>query len=195
MYGPHFPEISTSATRLSSPAFVDSISSVNHDHRNNSSADTATSSSESSIASMPSATTELDNSGIGTTATATIEDIPQTTTSTTKTTEENDRTTTEMNSNSESISSSTSSTTNIEIATNANEETSHREHGRALNLTNVATEIQTPPLSPKAKALNDLSDVSMDDDTFGDGNGPKEEMIIAQTQHKECESKVIFKMI
>lgn len=42
----------------------------------------------------------------------------------------------------------------------------------------------------KGKAFNDLSDVSMDDDTFGDGNGAKEEMVIAQTQRKECESKV-----
>lgn len=61
------------------------------------------------------------------------------------------------------------------------EEISHREHGRALNLT---------ALPAKAKGLNDLSDVSMDDDTYGDGNGAKEEMVIAQTQHKECESKV-----
>lgn len=86
---------------------------------------------------------------------------------------------------SEAVTSSTSSTISPEITTSRNEEISHREHGRSLNLTNVV-----PKTPAKAKAFNDLSDVSMDDDNFGDGNGAKEEMVIAQTQHKECESKV-----
>lgn len=85
----------------------------------------------------------------------------------------------------ESIVSSTRSTITTANPISHTEDISHREHGRALNLTNVASAAPT-----KAKAFNDLSDVSMDDDTFGDGNGAKEGMMIAQTKHKECESKV-----
>lgn len=86
----------------------------------------------------------------------------------------------------ESIASSTSTTIITETnPSTRTDEISHREHGRALNLTMVASAIPA-----KAKGLNDLSDVSMDDDSFGDNNGAKEEMVIAQTQHKECESKV-----
>lgn len=177
----NFPDISTSEAPFSLPASIASTSSVDSSIVNN-----VPSSSESTISSttsfpLISTTTESDSSGIVTTV-VTTEDIAETSTPSTKTTTidgqrvENDQT---------KIETVTSSTINAETTTSHNEEISHREHGRALNLTNVVSAVPA-----KAKAFNDLSDVSMDDDTFGDGNDAKEEMVIAQTQHKECESKV-----
>lgn len=115
----------------------------------------------------------------------TTDDIAETSTPSTKTTTNGSQRVEIDHVNSDVVTSGTSSTINPEITTSRNEEISHREHGRALNLTNVV-----PKMPAKGKAFNDLSDVSMDDDTFGDGNGAKEEMVIAQTQRKECESKV-----
>lgn len=136
-------------------------------------------------------TTESDNSVTGTTMVTIDDDIADASTPSPKITTIGgqsvgyDRDTSETSAKSESIASSTStsSTINAESTTNRNDEISHRDYGRALNLTKVASAIPA-----KGKALNDLSDVSMDDDT--DGNGAKEEMVIAQTQRKECESKV-----
>lgn len=187
----NFPEISTSEAPLSLPASIDSTSSVD----SSSIISDAPSSSESiisstTLSSLPSTTEEIESTEIDST-TLIVEDVVDTSTPSTKITAivgqsvGNDRDPIETTMKSESIASSPSSTINIEVTTSRSEEMSHREHGRALNLTNVASAVPA-----RAKALNDLSDVSMDDDNFGDGNAAKEEMMIAQTQHKECESKV-----
>lgn len=154
----------------------------------------ASSSSESSFPSttiypLASTSTEADSSGIETTVVPT-EEIAETVNPFSKITTISSQSVAQAVETNTKADESVVSSTSITIITETTpsthiDEISHREHGRALNLTNVAAVIPV-----KAKGLNDLSDVSMDDDNFGDGNGAKEEMVIAQTKHKECESKV-----
>lgn len=147
----------------------------------------ASSSSESPLSSttiypLASTTTEADSSRIETTVVPSEESAETVTPLTKITTIGSPMVAQTIETNANGGEPVASTTINTETTPSSRtEEISHREHGRALNLTAVPA---------KAKGLNDLSDVSLDDDTYGDGNGAKEEMVIAQTQHKECESKV-----